>query len=414
MRPSLDFEGLDFFHEIDLGGRNVFSERALQIGESPTLAIDKKAKELINQGKKVINFGVGEPDFDTPEYIKEAAINALRLGKTKYTPVGGIPELRKKIAEYLTQRTGVNYEDQEVVVTCGAKHGLYNIFQVILNPGDEVIIPVPYWVSYVEQVKLAGGVPILVPTEENFKLAPDKLINYLNKRTKAIIINSPSNPTGVVYSFDELKSLGRLLKDREILIIADEIYERIYFSEKPISFVAANPELKEKTFIVNGFSKSHSMTGWRLGYVAASRQYAAKLIDLQSHQTSNPTSFAQWGALAALTIEDNSVEKMVQEFKKRRDFVVSRLQELKLKVIEPAGAFYVFPRIDTCFGKKHSGKIINTSTDFAEIMLEYYLVAMVPGIAFGDDRFIRLSYALSLADLKEGLNRLETFLKNLE
>ncbi|GAV23733.1 pyridoxal phosphate-dependent aminotransferase [Carboxydothermus pertinax] len=392
----------------------MFSERAKLIGESPTLAIDKKAKELINKGEKVINFGVGEPDFDTPEYIKEAAINALKQGKTKYTPVGGISELREKIAEYVTKRTGLKYEEKEVVVTCGAKHGLYNIFQILLNPGDEVLIPVPYWVSYVEQVKLAGGIPVFVPTEENFKLRPDKLKDFFTPKTKAIILNSPSNPTGVVYSFAELKKIGQVIKNTDIYVIADEIYERIYFNAKPESFVTANPELKEKTFIVNGFSKSHSMTGWRLGYVATASNYASKLIELQSHQTSNPTSFAQWGALAALNAEDEKVEQMVKEFKKRRDYVLARLQELNLKVIKPEGAFYIFPQIDQYFGKKHLGRMINSSTDFAQIMLEYYMVAMVPGIAFGDDRFVRLSYALSLEDIKEGLDRLAKFLTNLE
>ena len=391
----------------------MLSERAKQIGESPTLAIDKKAKEMQQRGVKVINFGVGEPDFATPQFIKEAAVKALMEGKTKYTPVGGIPELRKKIAEYLTLKTGVNYEAQEIVVTCGAKHGLYNIFQIILNPGDEVIVPVPYWVSYVEQVKLAGGVPVLVPTEENFKLSPFKLKNYLTSKTKAIILNSPSNPTGAIYNGDELKEIGQVLSNSDILIISDEIYEQIYFSQKPISFVTANPNLKEKTFLVNGFSKSYSMTGWRLGYVAAPSLYAAKLIELQSHQTSNPTSFAQWGALAALEGGEESVKKMVLEFKKRRDYVLKRLQEMKLSVVEPKGAFYVFPRVDKFFGKKHHGKNVNCSTDLVEIMLEYYKVAMVPGIAFGDDRYVRLSYALNLEDIKEGLDRLALFLNNL-
>ncbi|MTI84608.1 MAG: pyridoxal phosphate-dependent aminotransferase [Firmicutes bacterium] len=393
------------------------NERAKNISPSPTLSIDAKAKQMLAEGAKVINFGAGEPDFDTPESIKQAAVKAIDKGMTKYTPVAGIPPLKEALIKKFEVDNDLHYKPSQIVVSAGAKHSLYNAFMVLCQPGDEVLLPAPYWVSYLEQIKLTGAFPLIVQTrEENgFKLTPQELRSALTDRTRLIVLNSPSNPTGAVYTKDELKALGEVLLESNIAIISDEIYERlIYDGEKHVSIAQLNPGLKEKTVIINGVSKAYAMTGWRIGYAAAPAKVAKAMTDLQSHSTSNPTSIAQVAAQEAIEGPQDQAGKMVKQFDKRRKYMVERLQAMPgLSCNMPKGAFYVFPSIKGLMGKSYQGRKINGASDLASIILDDVQVAIVPGVAFGDDSCFRLSYATSMENIKEGLDRIEGVLKDL-
>lgn len=393
------------------------AERAKNISPSPTLSIDAQAKKMIAEGIKVINFGAGEPDFGTPENIKQAGVKAIENDMTRYTPVAGIEPLRRAIVKKLAEDNGLDYEPGQIVVSAGAKHSLYNAFQVLCQEGDEVILPAPYWVSYLEQIKLSGARPVIVSTrvENNFKLTPDELQGAITPNTRLIVLNSPSNPTGAVYTRDELAALGEILEKNQIAIISDEIYEKlIYDGLEHVSIAALSPGLKELTVVINGVSKSYAMTGWRIGYAAAPAPVAKAMADLQSHSTSNPTSIAQAASVEALEGTQEPVRQMVAEFVKRRDYMVERLNAIPgVNCNRPGGAFYVFPEIKPLLGKSYEDVIINSASDLAKVLLEKAHVAIVPGIAFGDDTCFRLSYATSMDNIREGLDRIEKVLQEL-
>jgi aspartate aminotransferase len=377
---------------------------------SPTLAVTMKAKALQKEGRDIIGFGAGEPDFDTPDNIKAAAIRAIQEGFTKYTPVGGIDELKDAVIEKLRKDNGLVYKRSQIVVSTGAKHALFNMAQVLFGQGDEVIIPAPYWVSYPDIVLLADATPVFVDggESEGFKLTPAKLKKAITARTKAIIINSPSNPTGAAYSFDELKALAEVLKGTEILVISDDIYEKVLYDDfRFFNMANVSEVMKEKTIVVNGLSKSHAMTGWRMGYAAGPDNVIAAMTEIQSQSTSNPTSFVQKASIEALLGDQSFIPKMVAEFKKRRDVIVGALNDIPgITCAMPPGAFYVFPRVSALYGRNYQGKPIATSNDFSEYLLEAANVAVVPGGAFGNDDYIRLSYATSMELIVEGVKRI--------
>jgi len=384
------------------------AQRATTLTPSLTLAIDAKAKKLKADGVDVAGFGAGEPDFDTPQHIKDAAAKALADGFTKYTPSSGIPELRAAIAEKLQKENGLDYQPSQVIVNCGAKHSCYNAILATCQAGDEVIIPAPYWLSYPEMVKLAEATPVLVPTrEENgFKITPDEFRNAMTPATKMIILNSPSNPAGSLYSREELQALAAVAVEEGILMLADEIYEKItYDGAAFVSLASLGKDIYDLTITVNGFSKAYAMTGWRLGYVAAPEPIAAAIDAIQSHSTSNPTSFAQKGALAALQGDQSFISAMVKAFAERRQFMYDRLTSIPgVTCVKPMGAFYMLPNISS-FGL--------TSSEFCSRLLDEQKVACVPGLAFGDDRVIRFSYACSLENIQKGLDRFAAFCGSL-
>jgi len=377
---------------------------------SPTLAVTMKAKALQKEGRDIIGFGAGEPDFDTPDNIKAAAIRAIQEGFTKYTPVGGIDELKDAVIEKLRKDNGLVYKRSQIVVSTGAKHTLFNMAQILFGPGDEVIIPAPYWVSYPDIVLLADATPVFVDggESEGFKLTPAKLKKAITAKTKAIILNSPSNPTGAAYTLDELKGLAEVLKGTEIIVISDDIYEKVVYDDFRFSNMANVSEaMKEKTIIVNGLSKSHAMTGWRMGYAAGPDNVIAAMTEIQSQSTSNATSIVQKAAIEALLGDQSFIPKMVAEFKKRRDVIVGALNDIPgITCAMPPGAFYVFPKVSALYGRKYQGKPIATSNDFSEFLLEAANVAVVPGGAFGNDDHIRLSYATSMGLIVEGVKRI--------
>ncbi|MEM7599991.1 MAG: pyridoxal phosphate-dependent aminotransferase [Verrucomicrobiota bacterium] len=383
---------------------SLIAEKFAQISESQTLAITAAAKKLRDEGQDVASFGAGEPDLDTPQHIKDACIEALQNGKTKYTPAAGIPELKEAIAEKLKVDNGIEYETSQISVNCGAKHSCYNAILACCDPEDEVIIPSPYWTSYPEMVRLAGAEPYVVETkrENGWKLTPDEFEEAISGRTRMLIINSPGNPTGSVYSKEELEALAEVAASEDIIILSDEIYEKlIYNDKKHVSTASVSDEAKALTITINGFSKVYSMTGWRLGYTAAPPEIAKAISTIQSHTTSNPTSFAQYGALAAIQGDQNMIHDMVEEYDMRRQYMLSRLTSIQnIEVVEPDGAFYFL--VDTT-------KMGLSSMNLTEKLLSRYLVAAVPGIAFGYDNSIRLSYATSLDIIKKGLDRLEEF-----
>jgi len=377
---------------------------------SPTIAVTMKAKALQKEGRDIIGFGAGEPDFDTPDNIKAAAIRAIEEGFTKYTPVGGIDELKDAVIEKLRKDNGLVYKRSQIVASTGAKHALFNMAQVLFGQGDEVIIPAPYWVSYPDIVMLADATPVFVEggESEGFKLKPAKLKKAITAKTKAIILNSPSNPSGAAYTLDELKGLAEVLKGTEIIVISDDIYEKVVYDDFLFSNMAnVSEEMKEKTIVVNGLSKSHAMTGWRMGYAAGPDNVIAAMTEIQSQSTSNPTSIVQKAAIEALLGDQSFIPKMVAEFKKRRDVIVSALNDIPgITCAMPPGAFYVFPRVSALYGRKYQGKPIATSNDFSEVLLEAANVAVVPGGAFGNDDYIRLSYATSMGLIVEGVKRI--------
>ena len=394
------------------------AERVLNLKPSPTLAVDAKAKALKAQGEDIVNLSAGEPDFDTPDNIKEAAIKAIKDGFTKYTAVSGIVELREAISNKLKRDYKIEYALDEIVVSTGGKQGLYNCFQAILNEGDEVIIPVPYWVSYPAMVELAGGKPVFVNTseKENFAIDLNALKNTITSKTKAIILNSPSNPTGAVFSKELLSQIGQLAIKEGFYIISDDIYDEIRFDGKdPENVLSFCPEAKDHVIIANGVSKTYAMTGWRIGYLAGPQPVIKAATKIQSQSTSNPNSIAQKAALEALTGPQDCISKMVSAFKERRDYIVQRLNNMEgVSCNEPQGAFYVFPNMSYYFGKEFNNKKIKGSLDLADYLLEQAKVACVPGIAFGDDNFIRFSYATDMAVIKKGLDRIEKALLALK
>jgi aspartate aminotransferase len=386
----------------------VLSKKIATVSPSLTLQITAKAKQMKAQGIDVISFGAGEPDFDTPECIKERTIKAIQDGFTKYTPVAGIPQLKAAIVKKLKEENGLEYTDANIVVSCGAKHSLYSVFQVILNDGDEVIIPAPYWLSYPEMVKLAGGVPVFIDTDQasGYKMTPEQLAAAITKKTRAVIINSPSNPTGGVYDEKELQALADVIVQNDCIAISDEIYEyMIYDGKKHYSIASFNPDIKARTVVVNGMSKGYAMTGWRIGYIAAPIEVAKAVGTLQSHSTSNPTSFAQVGALAALECAADDVTTMVAAFAKRRDLIMEELAKVpKLKAFRSEGAFYVFCDIAA------TGL---SAADFAARILEEAQVAVIPGESFGTSKHIRLSFAIGEETIKKGVSRIKEWIEGL-
>jgi aspartate aminotransferase len=388
----------------------LLAERTKLIKPSVTLAIAAKAGKLRSEGIDIVNFSAGEPDFDTPEHIKDAAIEALRRGMTKYTDVKGIEALREAIVQKYQKEYGLSYRKEDVVVSCGAKHSLYNLLQAAVNPGDEVLIPAPYWVSYADMALLAGGVPKLIPTDEStgFRIRPEQLQAGLTAKTKVFFLNSPCNPTGATYSEDELLAIAAILKKHSCLIFADDIYEKIIYDGFEMhNIVALCGDLRERTIIINGVSKTYAMTGWRIGYAIGASDAIAAAGKIQSQSTSNPTSIAQWAALEALRGAQDSVTMMVREFQKRRDVIVERLNTIPgIRCLKPEGAFYVFPNIAGLIGKSANGKKLTSPCDVADYLLDEAKVAGVPGEDFGSQRHIRFSYATSLADIEKGCRRI--------
>jgi len=391
------------------------SHRVNSTKPSPTLTIDAKANALKASGVDIVNFGVGEPDFDTPANIKEAAIKAIKDGFTKYTPVGGFDELKTAIVEKFKRDNSLEYEKDEILVSCGAKHSLYNIAQALFNQGDDVLIPAPYWVSYPDQVILNDASPVIVNTDEEnyFRLTPELLKKNITKKTKALILNSPSNPTGLAYNRESLEAIADITLRYDFYIISDEIYEKlIYDGFKHISIASLSPELKKRTIVVNGLSKSYAMTGWRIGYCAGPKEIIKAMTSIQSQSTSNPTSIAQKAAVEALRGPQDFIPKIVEEFDRRRRYMVERFNKIPdVSCLTPVGAFYTFPNVSSFYGKNFKGKTISSSSDLTSYLLEEAKVAVVPGSAFGSDNHIRLSYATSMENIKKGLDRIEEALR---
>jgi len=391
------------------------SQRAQSVPPSATIAVTARAKELKAQGVDVVGFGAGEPDFDTPEYIKEAAIKSLKAGQTKYTAAAGIPELRKAIAEKLQKENGLAYTPEQVIVNLGGKHSVYEAMQAVLDPGDEVILPRPYWVTYPETIKLAGAVAKVIETDKanSYKLTPDQLKAALTDKTGMLVLNSPSNPGGFTYTPDELAALAKVLEGTNVYVMSDEIYEKlIYGDTKFISFAALSDDAFSRTLTLNGFSKAFSMTGWRLGFTAGPLDAIKAMGRLQSHMTSNPVTFGQYAALAALGPEANgAIETMRVEFEKRGKVMADRLNAMKgIECAAPTGAFYCFPDVSSHYGRTIGGAKVADSMDFAKALLEQANVAVVPGAPFGCGDNVRLSFACSMEQITKGLDRLEKWL----
>jgi len=411
-RSSLKHDSIERSKEM-----SILSNRAKSLKPSPTLAINAKAKSMQSQGIHVISFGAGEPDFDTPENIKQAAKKALDEGFTKYTPVGGIDELKDAIIKKFQRDSGLSYKRSEIIVSCGGKHSFYNLAQAIFDQGDEVIIPSPYWVSYPPMVSLAGGTPVIVETIEKneFKITPEDLKKAITPRTKALILNSPSNPTGSAYTKKELGKIAEIAISNNFFVISDEIYEKIvYDGFEFVSIASLNDEIRKRTIIVHGVAKTYAMTGWRIGYTAGSEEIISAMNNIQSQSTSNPTSIAQKASVEALIGPQDEVRKMVNAFGQRRNYIVDRLNKMPgVSCYKPIGSFYVFPNFSSYYGKSYEGKRISNSTALADFFLDVARVAVVPGIEFGADPFERLSYATSLEDIREGLDRIEEAINKL-
>ena len=394
------------------------ARRIRQIPPSATLALNAKANELRAQGVDVVNFGVGEPDFDTPDNIRQAAIRAIQEGFTRYTPVGGILELKEAIIKNFHTTYGLSYTPAEVMVSCGGKHALYNLFQVLFDLGDEVVVPAPYWVSYPPMLMLAEATPVIIPTrEENgFKLTPDELKAHVTARTKGIILNSPSNPTGMVYSRAELEALAEVVLTHDLRVVSDDIYDRILFDGASfVNLAMLSPELKSRTFVLNGLSKTYAMTGWRIGYAAGAQEVIQAAVNLQSQSTSNPNSIAQKAGVEALNGPQDAVARMVAEFAWRRDDIYQRLLAIPgVTSPKPGGAFYIFPNFSAYFDRLEPRPGQSHSQALAEYLLEEAQVAAVPGAEFGEDRCIRLSFATSRERLATGVSRIQAALEKLK
>ena len=393
------------------------AERVLQIKPSPTLAVNAKAKALKASGADILNFSVGEPDFDTPPHVCEAGIKAINDGFTRYTAVPGIPELREAICQRFAEDKGWNYEPDQVQVCCGGKHGLYNMAQALFGPGDEVLIPTPYWVSYPPIVQLAGATPVEVPLSEDndFDLTEELIRRYATSRTKAIILNSPSNPTGAVFSAAALEAVGKMAIAKGWVIISDDIYDTIVYGEDKLHHILdVDDRLKDQTLILNGVSKSFAMTGWRMGYTLGPKHIIAAMNKIQSQSTSNSTSISQKAALAAVSGPQDFPTMMRDAFIPRLDFIMKALQDIpNVTCVRPKGAFYVFPNLSAYFGRKFNGKAINNSVELSDYLLDEALMATVPGAAFGDDKFVRFSFASSMETIEEGMKRLADALGKL-
>ncbi|KRQ87015.1 Aspartate aminotransferase [Caloramator mitchellensis] len=391
------------------------SRKAKQISSSVTLEITAKAKKMKEDGIDVVSFGAGEPDFNTPENIQDSAIEAIRKGLTRYTAASGIIELKQAICKKLKSENNLEYKPSQIVISNGAKHSIFNALAAICNPCDEVIVPVPYWVSYPELVKLVDAVPIFVETkeEDDFRYKKEVLEAAITSKTKAIILNSPNNPTGSVYTLDDLKFIAEIAIKYDLIIISDEIYEKLIYDDKQhISIASLGQDIKDRTIIINGVSKAYAMTGWRIGYTASSEEIAKLMANIQSHATSNPNTIAQYASVEALNGPQDEVLKMKQEFEKRRNYMVDRINNIEgLSCRKPAGAFYVMINITKIKGKTIKGYKINSSVDFCNALLNEEHVAAIPGEGFGTDDFIRLSYATSMENIKKGLDRIENFLK---
>jgi len=396
----------------------VLAERVSKIKPSPTLAVSAKADKMKADGIDIISFGAGEPDFDTPQNIKDAAINALNQGFTKYTAVDGIQELKDAIINKFQRQNGLTYERKQIIVSCGGKHTIYNIAQALFNNGDEVIIPSPYWVSFPDIVLLADATPVIVTTREKneFKILPEELREAITARTKAIILNSPSNPTGTVYTAEELRKIAEIAVEKKLIVISDEIYEEFVYDGLAFTSIASlGKEIKDLTIVVNGVSKAYSMTGWRIGYAGGPQEIISAMSKIQSQSTSNPTSISQKASVEALMYSHGAVNTMVEEFNRRRKYMAERLNSINgVSCLNPMGAFYAFPRVSPLYSKRFNGKKIQDSTGFADFLLDVARVAVVPGLAFGDDNHIRLSYATSFENIKNGLDRIEEAIKQLE
>ena len=396
---------------------SILSSRARGLKPSPTLAINAKAKSMQAQGIKVVSFGAGEPDFDTPENIKRAAIKAIQEGFTKYTAVGGIDELKDAVIQKFKRDSDLTYKRSEILVSCGGKHSFYNLAQALFDQGDEVIIPAPYWVSYPPMVSLAGAAPVIIGTceEDDFKITPEGLKRAITPKTKALVLNSPSNPTGSAYIKKDLERIAEIAISHNFFIISDEIYEKIvYDGFKFRSIASLGEEIRKRTIIVHGVAKTYAMTGWRIGYTAGPEEIISAMNNIQSQSTSNPTSISQKASVEALIGSQDEVKKMVSAFAQRRNYIVDRLNKIEgVSCYKPIGAFYVFPNFSHYYGRTHQGKKINNSTDLADFFLDVARVAVVPGVEFGADPFERLSYATSMEDIHEGIDRIEEALKKL-
>jgi aspartate aminotransferase len=388
------------------------SKRISEIQESQTVALSGLLAKMKSEGKDIVTLGAGEPDFETPSHIKEAAIAAIQEGFTKYTPVDGTNELKEAICDRMKNEYNVQYQPFEIVVTCGAKHAVYGAICAVCNPGEEVILPVPFWVSYPQQIRLAGAVvrPIMTTEENHLKISPTQLENAITNKTKLVILNSPNNPSGAVYSYAELSAIVKILKDKNIFILADEIYDKILFDSDPFTSMLSFPEIRPQLLYVNGVSKSYAMTGWRIGFLAASPDVIAVVKKYQGHCTSNPASISQKAALAAYRGPQEIIDEMNKAFSERREYIMKRLNAIKgMRCHPPQGAFYVFPNVSSFMNKTY----IKTSVDLSVYLLENYRVAVVPGIAFGMDSYIRLSFATSLSILEKALDRIEDGLMSL-
>ena len=393
------------------------SARAKKLQPSATLAITAKEKALKSQGVDVIGFGAGEPDFDSPENVKEEAVRAIKAGFTKYTAVGGIDELKEAIINRMKQDYGLEYQKSEIIVSNGAKHTLYNLTQALFEEGDEVIIPSPYWVSYPEQITLAGATPVILETkeEEGFKIDPAELGKLITPRTRALILNYPSNPTGATYNEVELRQIVDVAMEAGLIIISDEIYDKIiYDGVKHTPVATLGEDVKKATILVNGVSKTYSMTGWRIGYAAGDKEVINAMGKLQGQSTSNPTSISQRAALEAYRGPHDIIEERTREFEKRKNYIVERLNSIPgIKCFSPQGAFYAFPKISGFFGKRYNGKVIKSSMDFTEFLLDEAKVAVVPGDSFGSDNHVRISFATSMENIIKGMDRIEEAVKKL-
>ena len=393
------------------------SNKAKKVKPSSTLAITAKAKELKAQGLDVVGFGAGEPDFNTPENINKVAIEAIESGFTKYTPASGTNELKEAVCRKFKEFNKLNYEPNQIVISNGGKHSLTNVFSAILNPGDAVIIPAPYWLSYPEIVKLADGVPVFVRggKEQGYKVTVEQLQAVTTDKTKALILNTPNNPTGMIYTREELEAIAKYVVDNDIYVVSDEMYEHlVYNGNEHVSIASLGEEIYKRTITVSGVSKSYAMTGWRIGYTGSSAEIAKLMSSIQSHQTSNPNSIAQKATTEALNGPQDTVLAMVKEFDKRRQYMYNRISKMPLvDALEPLGAFYVFIDLGEALKKEYKGKVIGTSAEFARILIEDYNVAVIPCADFGFDDHIRLSYAISLEQIEKGLDRIESFLKSL-
>jgi aspartate aminotransferase len=391
------------------------SQRAKKVAPSATLAVTNRAKELKDKGIDVVGFGAGEPDFDTPDYIKDAAIKALKEGKTKYTPASGIPELRAAIAKKLEKENGLKYTPEQVVVNIGGKHSVYEAMQAVLDPGDELLLPAPYWVTYPEAAGLAGATVKVLETDKknSYKITPSQLKKAITPKTAMLILNSPSNPGGFTYTPEELRALAKALEGTNVCVMSDEIYEKlIYGDTKFVSFAALSEDAFNRTLTLNGLSKAYSMTGWRLGYTAGPLDVIKAMARLQDHMTSNPVTFAQYAAIAAMGPEsDAAIETMRVEFEKRARYMADRLRAIKgVDCTEPTGAFYCFPDVSAHYGRTIGGMKITGSMDFAKALLEQANVGVVPGRPFGCDKNVRLSFACSMQQITKGLDRMEKWL----